>query len=191
MALAFVLAACTQNNDAGPQEKGNNQPQGVTVKNSQTRENKNLSDEQRADHLAKLAAGVPNVENAQAVVLGDFVIIGIDVDQNLDRSKVGTIKYSVAESLKHDPQADGAIVVADPDINARLSEIRQDMNDGRPIQGILNELSDIAGRIMPEAPQQNQGGNPDRATEKQKNEMNSNSGRQLEQRQENQSYQQK
>ena len=72
--------------------------------------------------------------------------------KNLDRSEVGSIKYSVAESLKNDPHGARAVVVADPDLNARLKEVTEDIRIGEPIQGILNELADISGRLMPEIP---------------------------------------
>ena len=45
-----------------------------------------------------------------------------------------------------------AVVVADPDMNARLKEVSEDIRNGKPIQGILNELADISGRLMPEIP---------------------------------------
>ena len=61
---------------------------------------------------------------------------------------MGTIKYSVAESLKNDPHGARAIVVADPDMNARLREIGEDIRKGEPIEGVMNELADIAGRLI-------------------------------------------
>ena len=70
----------------------------------------------------------------------------------MDRSEVGSIKYSVAESLKNDPHGARAIIIADPDINARLKEIGEDIQRGEPIEGIMNELADIAGRVIPEVP---------------------------------------
>src|SRR5699024_11699221 len=56
-----------------------------------------------ADHLANVAGDVPNVKDATAVVAGPYAVVGIDVDKDLDRSRVGTIKYSVTEALQHDP----------------------------------------------------------------------------------------
>ena len=37
-------------------------------------------------------------------------------------------------------------------MNARLKEVSEDIRNGKPIQGILNELADISGRLMPEIP---------------------------------------
>ena len=33
-----------------------------------------------------------------------------------------------------------------------LKEVSEDIRNGKPIQGILNELADISGRLMPEIP---------------------------------------
>ena len=40
-------------------------------------------------HLANLAASVPDVKKATALALGDYAVVAIDVDKDLDRSKVG------------------------------------------------------------------------------------------------------
>lgn len=124
----------------------------MNVKNSSINEVRKEDSEEVSKHLANLAANVPNVNNATAVALGKFAVVGIDVDKDLDRSKVGSIKYSVAEALKKDPYGANAVVVADPDFLARIDEIRNDIQDGKPVQGVLNELSDIVGRLMPEVP---------------------------------------
>ncbi|MBS4217887.1 YhcN/YlaJ family sporulation lipoprotein [Bacillus sp. FJAT-49711] len=188
--LMLLISACSNNN--GKSNYNNNSdvmPQGVSVKNSHIdiNKNNNFTDEERANYLANLAAGIPNVHGATAVVLGNIAVVGIDVDANVDRAKVGTIKYSVAESLKHDPHGAGAVVVADPDLNARLKEIRSDMRAGKPVQGIMNELSDIVGRIVPDAPTPEMGKNPEKAVKKPKNQMNNQNDRELENEQKKQS----
>ena len=72
------------------------------------------------------------------------------MEQTLDRSRVGTLKYAVAQALKEDPQGANALVTADTDIVQRLREMNGDLRRGRPIQGITEELADIAGRIVPQ-----------------------------------------
>jgi len=99
-----------------------------------------------------LASSIPDVKDATAVVAGNYAVVGIDVDKDLDRSRVGTIKYSVAEALKDDPLGANAVVVADPDIVERLRVMRQDIQKGKPIKGVMNELAGIVGRLMPQIP---------------------------------------
>ena len=43
---------------------------------------------------------VADVNDATAIVIGKYAVVGIDVKDDLDRSKVETIKYSVAKALK-------------------------------------------------------------------------------------------
>ncbi|WP_232698352.1 YhcN/YlaJ family sporulation lipoprotein [Brevibacillus daliensis] len=106
----------------------------------------------KSQHLVHLAKSVKNVKNATAVVLGDYAIVAIDVDDKLDRPEVGVIKYSVAEALKADPQGARAMVTADADIRQRVVEVQEDMRKGRGFAGIMEELADITGRLMPQLP---------------------------------------
>lgn len=183
--IILILAACGQMN--GQQRDGENPSLQNTKTEISRQDNTRNSDEDRANYLAGLASDIPQVKNATAVVAGDYAIIGIDVDKDLDRSKVGSIKYSVAESIKHDPRGAGAVVVADPDINARLKEIKDDISKGMPMQGIINELADITGRVMPELPPQENNKNPQEAPQKQEQEMDRQDTRQIQKEQEKQS----
>lgn len=107
-----------------------------------------------SDHLENLAAQQPQVKNAQCIVIANTAIIGIDVDGTLERAKVDTVKYAVAETLHNDPFGKNAVVLADPDIVGRLREYRQSMKNGRPIAGLAEEMADIIGRIMPQLSQE-------------------------------------
>ncbi len=105
-----------------------------------------------AHRLASLAIRIPQVNDATAIVFGKYAIVGIDIDATLDRSKVGTIKYSVAEALKEDPLGAKTLVTADPDIVQRIREMNEDIKRGHSIKGFTEELSDMVGRIMPQSP---------------------------------------
>ncbi|KON89242.1 hypothetical protein AF332_22145 [Sporosarcina globispora] len=184
----ILLSGCgINNNQVQDQQKQQN---AVNVKNSTIQDVDRETGQQVSRHLVNLATRIPNVNDATAVVLGRFAIVGVDVNKNLDRSEVGTIKYSVAESLKNDPHGARAIVVADPDINARLREIAEDIQNGEPLQGIMNELADIAGRLMPEVPADlvdPKKENEKNATEDSKKKLDSNQEKQLNKKQEEQS----
>ncbi|MGN7174771.1 hypothetical protein BK139_18145 [Paenibacillus sp. FSL R5-0490] len=183
----LLLTGCGMiNNEAQDQQEQKN-INSVNVKNSTIQEVDRETGQQVSRHLVNLAVRVPNVNDATAVVLGRFAVVGVDVNKNLDRSEVGSIKYSVAETLKNDPHGARAIVVADPDINARLREIAADIQNGEPLQGIMNELADIAGRLMPEVPADlvdPKKENEKNATEDPKKRLNNDQEKQLEQKQE-------
>ncbi|WP_379131482.1 YhcN/YlaJ family sporulation lipoprotein [Paenibacillus sp. sgz500958] len=104
------------------------------------------------DHLEKLAERVPGVNGAHCVVMGKTAIVGIDVEGNLPRSRVGTIKYSVAEALRKDPRGVNALVTSDMDLSSRLNEMSRHISQGHPVSGFAAELADIIGRIIPQLP---------------------------------------
>src|SRR5574342_1208549 len=148
LSLLLFMSACNALNNAN---EGNNDHK-VKVQNTAIQQVDRKSGQQISKHLVGLTTRVPNVDDATAVVIGRYAIVGIDVNDKMERSEVDTVKYNVAESLKKDPHGARAVVVADPDVTARLKEISADIKDGKPIQGIMNELSDITGRVMPEVP---------------------------------------
>ncbi|MNB70922.1 Sporulation lipoprotein [compost metagenome] len=110
------------------------------------------SDVELKDHLEQLALRVPGVKGAHCVVLGKNAVVGIDVDGSLSRSRVGTIKYSVAEALRKDPAAVNSMVTADMDISARIAELGKHVRQGHPVSGFSAEMADIIGRIIPQLP---------------------------------------
>lgn len=107
----------------------------------------------KATHLADIAKSVPSVQNAYCLTLGNTAIVGIDVPANLERSRIDTIKYTVAEALKKDPDGASALVTADLDLNQTIRDISVKVQNGHPIAAFTDELGDILGRLIPQLPQ--------------------------------------
>lgn len=151
ISILFLTAGCAGNND----EKtalNNGQNNFITVNQPNNNDNGQMTGEQIAEHLVDLATRNPDVKDATAVVAGNYAVVGIDLDKDLERSRVGSVKYSVAETLKDDPYGAKAVVVADADTVERLREMRKDIQNGKPVSGVMNELSAIVGRLMPQIP---------------------------------------
>ncbi|MFE8703687.1 YhcN/YlaJ family sporulation lipoprotein [Cytobacillus sp. FJAT-54145] len=180
-----ILSGCGTNNEA--QNEKQEEPHTINVKESTIQNVDRYSGQEISKHLVELATSLPNVNDATAVVLGRYAIVGIDVNEKLDRSKVGSIKYSVAESLKKDPHGANAVVIADPDMTARLREIGEDIENGKPIRGIMNELAAISGRLMPEIPADIIEPDPENSFEDPKNKLNNKEEKQFEEHREEQS----
>jgi YhcN/YlaJ family sporulation lipoprotein len=181
--LFFILTGCNSHNNIQKNEKQSL----VKVKNSYIQEVDRKTGQEISRRLVHLASSIPNVNDATAVVLGRYAIVGIDVNSKIDRSQVGSIKYSVAESLKNDPHGAKAIVVADPDTTQRLREISSEIKKGRPIQGIMNELAEVAGRLMPEIPGDLINPTPKNAIQEQKKKLDPNERKNLDKKQEKES----
>ncbi|MEB3100658.1 YhcN/YlaJ family sporulation lipoprotein [Ferviditalea candida] len=154
LVLLLVLAGCNRNTVREQSSPSPNDHQQVKVQQTQKRASRNIANPQTvANRLEQLAVSVPQVRKATCVVIGNTAVVGIDVQGNLDRSRVGTIKYSVAEALRKDPNGANALVTADMDLYHRLRDLRNSINRGKPVAGFANEMADIIGRIMPQLPQ--------------------------------------
>ncbi|MDN3014899.1 YhcN/YlaJ family sporulation lipoprotein [Paenibacillus sp. BSR1-1] len=183
--ICLLLSGCNTDNNKEISKNGNQSL--VNVKNSYIENVDRKTGQQISKRLVKLATSIPNVNDATAVVLGKYAIVGIDVNAKIDRSQVGSIKYSVAESLRKDPYGANAVVVADADTTQRLKEIQADINKGRPVRGIMEELADVAGRLMPEIPGDIITPSPKNATEKPDKKLPSDEEKKLNKEQEDQS----
>lgn len=167
LAVLFVLVSCAPGNQPDSQalpgepydNRYNQQPHAQqttdkfdTHQSGEFNITTNREAEEVAERLVTLATKIDKVNDATAVVVGRWAVVGIDVDATLERSEVGTVKYSVAEALRDDPIGAYAIITADIDTNQRLREMNEDIRSGQPIQGIMEELADIVGRLMPQFP---------------------------------------
>jgi len=177
--MLVVLVGCSNNGQKNLQtdntQKLSTQDSHIDIHSIQE-----MTNSEKADHLSTLAASAPQVNGATSLVLGDLAIVAIDVDRSLDESRVGTIKYTVAESLKKDPQGANAFIIADPDLMRRLIDVKNSIENGDPITGVLTELSNIVGRLVPEMPQMIQTDSPDEIMDQQNEQLNSNDKSQLE-----------
>lgn len=174
----LLLNGCNSQDESSEKTKDDNYKV-TTVKNSTIKETDRLTGKQVANRLTQIAASIPLVNDATAVVIGKYAIVGIDIDDDIERSQVGTIKYSVGEALQNDPYGANAIIVADPDLNERIREVSRDIQNGKPVRGILNELSDITSRIIPEIPGDFNQPAPTKTIENQKNSLNKHNQEQL------------
>jgi YhcN/YlaJ family sporulation lipoprotein len=177
----LMITGCAQNKASTPQAPSEmNGPQQMSVKN------KSSPNEDSAQHLVNLAKQNPNVLKAQSIVIGPYAVVAIDVKDHLDRSEVGSIKYTVSEVLKKDPEGKSAIVIADPDLYERIRELKTDIKNGKPIRGIMNELADITGRVMPEIPKDLIDPHEQEQPGKKTNELNQKGNNQLQREQKDQ-----
>jgi YhcN/YlaJ family sporulation lipoprotein len=153
--LLVVAAGCGQASQKGaaPNPQGGDNSAQIQAQQTAPGQPQTIDAKQAEEHLEQIAGRIPHVKGAHCVIFGNTAIVGIDLDPNLERSRVGTIKYSVAEALRKDPLGANAIVTADLDISHRLKGIRDSIVNGKPISGFANELSAIVGRIMPQLPQ--------------------------------------
>ncbi|WP_059052158.1 YhcN/YlaJ family sporulation lipoprotein [Paenibacillus senegalimassiliensis] len=159
--LASLLTSCGTNTEKAspsPRDQTENVPraQSADMNTNNLTDKENLTDRDKQIYLEELVTKVPGVQGAHCVIMGKTAVVGIDVDSKLERARVGSIKYTVAEALRKDKHGANAIVTADIDLNQRIAEIGQKIREGHPISGFATELADIIGRIVPQMPSDTQ-----------------------------------
>ncbi|MCP8970785.1 YhcN/YlaJ family sporulation lipoprotein [Ectobacillus ponti] len=183
--LLCLLAACSTREKETAQSDTSKKL--ISVNDTVMKNKTYQADHSTSRHLVQLAKSVPNVQDATALVIGPYAVVGIDVKDRLERSRVEVIKYTVAETMKTDPRGAKAVVIADPDTVQRLRQMGTEIRHGRPVSGILNELAAIVGRVMPQLPNDILQ-NPDEKLPKQyDNQLDSDEKTQLRNEQEKQS----
>ncbi|WP_054027948.1 YhcN/YlaJ family sporulation lipoprotein [Bacillus sp. FJAT-28004] len=149
--VVIVATGCSTvaRNETSPSPRNDGR---VHTQQTEPRKKEIKNSAQVAVHLEQLAKGIDGVTNAHCVVFGNTAIVGIDVDAKMERSRVGTIKYAVAEAFHKDPYGIDALVTADIDMSQRINEIGADIRRGKPISGFAEEMADIIGRLIPQMP---------------------------------------
>ncbi|TCP70455.1 YhcN/YlaJ family sporulation lipoprotein [Baia soyae] len=147
-----IATGCNQDNkppsnDASPKAQNISYKQTAPDTSLSTKQDRVKND---SDHLVQLAKQVPQVKEANAISLGKYAVVAIDVNPDLDSARVGTVKYAVAQALRDDPQGKSALVTADVDLLHRIKKMNEEIRQGRPIAGIMNELGAIVARIAPQ-----------------------------------------
>src|SRR5690625_3565536 len=97
--LCFIVG-CQQDQLGDQTDNASNDQHMIQVKNSNPATQDTADNQDNAQYLANLATEVPDVENATALVTNRGVIVSIDVNKDLDRSEVGSIKYAVLEAVE-------------------------------------------------------------------------------------------
>ncbi|KIL20772.1 hypothetical protein B4134_1533 [Bacillus safensis] len=184
----ILLGACQQQKKPEALDKQDGRQHLVRVSDSSKKKtNQARPSTDVAQHLVNVTEHVADVNDATAIVIGRYAVVGIDVKDDLDRSKVETIKYSVAKALRNDPEGANAVVVADPDTVSRLKEMGKEIQAGRPVSGIMDELAAIVGRVMPEMPRNEIERNEKDPTNDPNNQLKEQDQKQLEKNQNDQS----
>lgn len=183
LTIIFVVLTACMDTDSEQNEESNEQLK--QTNDSQQAPEEDVSNQKTAEHLAQLANRVSGVDEATAIIAGPYAIIAIDVDETLDRERVGTVKYSVSEALYKDPYGKTAVVIADADLIERFKQMGNKIQEGLPLEGVVEELAAIVGRYMPVMPTRDQPNQTD--TNENEEDVNDDENSKLEDIQEDQS----
>lgn len=107
-------------------------------------------DRDTAADIRRIAESVPGVERSYSVVVGNAVLIGLDLDNDQQEQGISNIKNRVAEKAEADTRIVRAYVSSDPDTTARIRELADNVRKGRPVTEYLDEIGEIIQRLTPQ-----------------------------------------
>ncbi|SDO77640.1 sporulation lipoprotein, YhcN/YlaJ family [Paenibacillus sp. yr247] len=147
--LLLPVTACSSPRNKNLQQQSiTNQPlstisPNVTTKNANQ---KFVVAEQSASQLTK----VPGVRQANVLVTDRTAYVAVVLDKNL--SLTADLENQISTQVKSvDPAIDKVYVSVNPDFVGRVNTYVSEVRSGRPISGLVNELSDVVYRLFPKA----------------------------------------
>jgi len=107
-------------------------------------------DDRRADKLSDRIEDMEDVEEATVIISGSTAYIGIDMDESLQGRMTDTLKQKVIDKAKEaDKMLSRVYVSADSDTVTRLKNYARDIEDGKPISGIIRQIDELFRRPAP------------------------------------------
>jgi spore cortex protein len=147
--LLLSLAACGNNQTRNlHQQNVNNQHPVSTINPNAT---KNMDQKYRiADQTATQLTKVPGVQQANVLVSDRNAYVAAVL--NRDVPYTPALENQIAAEVKKvDPQIDKVYISVNPDFVGRVSTYVNDVRNGRPVSGLVNDLSDLVNRMFPKA----------------------------------------
>ena len=175
----LLLAGCgNQNNTPAPDNNNTTNPQNMTTPapendaqngtdNNNNGNNSNTNDvnqnsaaddlvdnadmSQRAEKVAKaIVDDVKDVEDAHVVLSEHAAYAAVKIKAADQTGQAESVKEEVIKSAKAaDKDLTDVYVSESPDIFTRLEEIGDDIGEGRPISGFVEELENLFVRVTP------------------------------------------
>ncbi len=141
-------------NDAqnGTDNNGNNSNTNDVNQNSAADDLVDNADmSQRAEKVAKaIVDDVEDVEDAHVVISEHAAYAAVKIKANDPKGESEAVKEAVIKSAKAaDKDLTDVYVSESPDIFTRLEEIGDDIGEGRPISGFVEELENLFVRVTP------------------------------------------
>lgn len=151
----------TQNNDRMNQVQNTRQGRDGSRINNQydmdrgmsTNENNVARGVRYADDIAREISDLKEVDSAYVLMMGRRAYVAVMLDPKAgQRELTSQLKRKIAQRAKAvDPLVQRVYVSANPDFVKQLRDYSEDIQTGRPVEGIVDQLSDIIRRTFPEA----------------------------------------
>ena len=104
----------------------------------------------RSKDLAIKISDLNKVNSANVLITGNTALVGIDIPKESNDEDTRQIKKDVENKVKElDKEIDNVVITADADLITRMKNLGTDVESGKPLSGLGNEIEEIMKRITP------------------------------------------
>ncbi|SFJ07827.1 YhcN/YlaJ family sporulation lipoprotein [Thermoflavimicrobium dichotomicum] len=106
-----------------------------------------------ADRIVHAVTGLREIRSASAVIMGNRAYVAVALNQRVGNAKLtDNLKKKIADRARDvEPGIKRVYVSANPDFAKQLDQYADEIRAGRPVQGLINRLTDLVNRTFPEA----------------------------------------
>ena len=167
LCLVLALSACATSQQQGADRdtlddditritnraNDNNRAQNNHTRPDDTDDNNLARGVRVSDEVAKEVAGLPEVNTAAAIVMGNNAYVAVALEGNRGDGKVtDKLKEKITKHARAvDPTLRDVYVSANPDFVKQMNNYANDLRNGRPVSGFIKNLNDMIQRTFPEA----------------------------------------
>lgn len=104
----------------------------------------------KASRIASAVSRLPGIEKTTVVITGNTALVGIHILSTVADDQVGALKDQVERKVRGmDGEIRNVAVTASPELVERITTMAGDIGQGRPMNGLADELSSVLRRVTP------------------------------------------
>lgn len=106
---------------------------------------------QRAEKIAKAVTDeIAQVRDSRVVISQRMAYVSVDIDKTADTAESAALKDEISSIVKKtDAEIETVYVMEDANTFTRMKEIGEDIANGQPVSGFLEELENMFVRVTP------------------------------------------
>lgn len=106
---------------------------------------------QRAEKIADaVVKNIAQVKDARTVISERMAYVSVEIDKTADTAESATLKDEISKVVKKtDTEIETVYVMEDADTFTRMKEIGEDIGNGKPVSGFIEELENMFVRVTP------------------------------------------
>ena len=161
----LIFTGCSKNNNTQQTPPATNNQTDNTQNNvsddnnaMEQKDNKDAEDNvdntdlhQRAEKIADAVVNdVAQVKGARTVISEKMAHVSVAIDETADTAESATLKEEISQVVKKtDAEIETVYVMEDADTFTRMKEIGEDIANGKPVSGFVEELENMFVRVTP------------------------------------------